>query len=81
MSAQQGSGGGEPELEDRAEELDDLAAMQADPGEGVVGAESDPAAAPGHSAGTAPGTDSLGLGTLDQGATAQVTGTDPGGEG
>ncbi len=80
MSAEQGGEVARPELEERAEELEDLASMQAEPGSAVAGPEPGGAQA-GHSTGTAPGSDSLGLGTLDQGATAQVTGTDPHGDG
>ncbi len=65
---------GVDELEERAEELADLAAIQDDPGGGLVGSE--PAARTGQaSAGSPTGTGPLGLGTLDQGATSQVTGT------
>ncbi len=65
---------GADEAEERAEALGDLAAMQADPGGGLEGSE--PAAGSGDQApiGAPPGTSPLGLGTLDQGATSQITG-------
>lgn len=82
------TGGGEaepapadPPLEDpveaRAEELGDLASMQSDPGEGIVDAEPGPATEKQASTGASSGTGPLGVSTLDEGATAQVTGRAP----
>jgi hypothetical protein len=65
---------GDEALEERAAELGDLASMQADPGEGLVDPEPGALTEKRGSAGAPTGTETLGLGTLDQGATAQVTG-------
>ena len=67
----------EDPVEARADELEDLASVQSDPGEGVVDAEPGPATEKQTSTGASSGTGPLGLGTLDQGATSQVTGAPP----
>ncbi|MDP9387258.1 MAG: hypothetical protein M3Q48_04865 [Actinomycetota bacterium] len=67
--------------EARADELGDLAAIQADPGPGVTDAEPGAATVKHAATGASTGTGPLGLGTLDEGASSQVTGaTEPSGE-
>lgn len=61
-------------VEARAEELGDVASMQGDPGDRVVDAAPGQATEKQASTGASMGTGPLGLGTLDQGATSQLTG-------
>ena len=70
-----GGQAGEDPLEARAAELGDVASMQADPGEGVVDSAPGQATEKHASTGASMGTGPLGLGTLDEGATSQLTGT------
>lgn len=60
--------------EERAGELADLASMQTDPGDGSVDAQPGEATEKQASTGASKGTGPLGLGSLDEGATGQVTG-------
>lgn len=71
---------GEP-AEARAGELDDLSSLQAEPAPGVADAGPGTAAETQSGSGASKGAGPLGVGTLDQGATAQVTGGEGPGRG